>query len=301
MPDSRNNDNAVVRAILDILATGLPQDEAVVHFIHSTLGGLSPRELDAVLADRDDPQAASLAELLLFPGQAVAMALEQALAAARLDADGARELALSLAAAAPGQAVAVLPDGTRIAVPLEPDDVPRFVARLAPARTLPEDCASLLAERYGSDALGLAVAARQTGPDWTPGTAAFFRTLLSRLDPAAPNATDTLRFALRFLAGLPKTAQALPALNARRVQLSLQLRRARQQEDALAKSNYETLMMTGARLPYLHAPDIDRELGHVDAILLALTGRLPADTPAGCQDLGLMADMDDMFAAFDEK
>ncbi len=293
---------ALLQAILNILATGLPQDASVAHFIRSTLGELSPGDIEAVLVDRDDPQAASLAELLLFPGEAVAMALEGPLAEARLDADGAAGLAQALAEAAPARAVAVLPDKTRLAVPLEPDDLSRFAVRLAPARTLPAPCRELLATRYGAEsALRLAVAARQTGPDWTPRCASFFETLLTRLDPATPQAQDILRFALRFLAGLPATALPLPALDARRVQLSLQLRRARQQEDALAKSNYETLIMTGARLPYLHAPDIDRELGHVDAILLALTGRLPDDTPAGCQDLGLVADLDDVVAIFNEK
>ena len=84
--------NTLLRAILDLFAAGLPQDAAVTHFIHSTYGALSPAALDALLADREDPQTASLVELLLFPGEAVALTLEPALAEARLDADGCRLL-----------------------------------------------------------------------------------------------------------------------------------------------------------------------------------------------------------------
>uniref|UniRef100_I2Q2I5 Uncharacterized protein n=1 Tax=Desulfovibrio sp. U5L TaxID=596152 RepID=I2Q2I5_9BACT len=289
--------NTLVTAVADILAAGLPQDEAVAHFIRSTHGDLSPAALAALLADPDDPQAASLIELLLFPGEAVALALEPALAAARPDAAGAALLAGELAGRVT-RAVAVLPDGSRLTVPLSPQDVRRFVDRLAPTRTLPGETAALLAARFDPDeARRLAVAARQTGPDWTPGAASFFRSLAERLSDGAPNASGILRYALRFLAGLPAGALPLPALVARRGQLSAQLRRARLQEEALAKSNFETLLLTGARLPYLHAPDIRRELGFADAAILAVTGRPAPDTLGSCLDLGTFSDMDGMLAA----
>jgi hypothetical protein len=289
------------QTVLDVLERGLPQDAAVAHFIHSTYGDLSPSELSALLADRDDPQTASLVELLLFPGEAVALILEPALASARLDADGASALAEALAEAPP-RAVAVMPDGSRLTVPLSPDDARHFVARLSPQRSLPEDAARLLAQRFSpDDALALAVTARQSGPDWTPAAKAFFRTLATRLDADAPKALDTLRFALRFLRGLAKDALPLPALAARRAQLAAQLRRARQQEEALAKSNYETLVMTGARLPYLHAPDIAHELALADAALTAATGRPPDESSACNWDMGTIADVDGMLAAFDDQ
>jgi hypothetical protein len=289
--------NTLVRAVADMLAAGLPQDAAVAHFIRSTHGDLDPDALAALLADPDDPQAASLIELLLFPGEAVARALEPALAAARLDAAGAARLAEELAGRVT-RAVAVLPDGSRLSVALSPEEVRRFVDRLAPTRTLAEETAALLAARFGpEEALTLAVAARQTGPDWTPGPASFFRSLAERLPDGAPNASEILRYALRFLANLPAGALPLPALFARRGQLAAQLRRAGLQEEALARSNFETLLMTGARLPYLHAPDIRRELGLADAAILAVTGRPAPDTLGTCQDMGTFSDMDGMLTA----
>lgn len=291
----------LARAVADLLAAGLPQDEAVTHFIRSTHGDLSPAALAARLADRDDPQVASLAELLLFPGEAVGLALEPALATARPDAAAALGLTEELAATVT-QAVAVLADGSRVRFPLFPDDVRRFVARLAPTRTLPGEAAALLVERFGYEpALRLSVVARQTGPDWAPAATAFFLTLASRLPQDAANTQETLRFALRFLAGLPAPALPLPALIARRGQLAAQLRRAEQQDDALAKSNFETLIMTGARLPYLHAPDIARELALADAIILAVTGRPAPDTTGSCLDMGFFSDVDGMLAALGDQ
>ena len=78
----------LLTAIIDILETGLPQDAAVLHFIHSTYGELRAQQLAALIADPDDPQAETLRELLLFPGPDTALALEPAmdLSTARLRA-----------------------------------------------------------------------------------------------------------------------------------------------------------------------------------------------------------------------
>ncbi|WP_156955691.1 hypothetical protein [Solidesulfovibrio alcoholivorans] len=293
---------ALLDAIASRFASGLPQDASVAHYIRSTHGDLPPQRLEALVADGDDPQGASLAELLLFPGEDTARALEPALAAAALDDAGVAALAANL-----GQrvirATAILPDGTRLAVPVSADAAARFVSRLGPQRTLPAAAAACVAERFGDDAaLALAVAARRTGPvPWTPGAASLARAVASRLPADAPDAQETLHYVVRFLGGLAQDTLPLPALIARRSRLAAQLRRARQQEQAMKASNFETLAMTGARLPYLHAPDIARELALADAAILAATGRPAPDTTGSCLDMGVVADMDGLLAALDDQ
>lgn len=290
----------LLTAIIDILETGLPQDAAVLHFIHTTHGALRAQQLAALVNDPDDAQAETLRELLLFPGPDTALALEPALERARLSVAATARLAEVLAENPP-RAVAVMPDGTRLPVPLSPERLRRFVERLAPQRTLPEPLVRLLAERFPHDAMPLAAAARQLGPNWSPGAAAFFQTLLVKLAPEAPDIPGVLRFALRFLADTPPATPPLSALSARYSQLLAQLRRAKQQEEALAKSNFETLIMAGARLPYLHAPDIARELGQAAAILEAVTGRPAVDTGTSCQNMGVAASLEQVFSAFGEE
>ncbi|MHC1788719.1 hypothetical protein [Solidesulfovibrio sp.] len=290
--------DALLAALLDILETGLSQDAAVAHFIGSTHGDLTPQALAALVADPDDPQAASLLELLLFPGPDTALALEDAMGQARLDARDAARLAEALADNAT-RAIAVMPDGTRLSLPLTREQAARFVSRLAPHRSLPDDLRRLLETRRPADARALAVAARQTGPDWTPAAVSFCRTLLYRLSPEVPDAAEAIRYVLRFLATLPGASLPLPALMARRSQLVAQLRRAARQDEALANSNYETVIMAGNRLPYLHAPDIARELAQADAVILAVTGRPAIDTGASCQNMGVVADMKHLLRVFD--
>ena len=287
-------------AIIDILEKGLPQDAAVAHFIRSTYGELAPQELAALIADPDDAQADSLRELLLFPGPDTALALEPAMEQARLCVDATARLADALADNPP-RAAAAMPDGTRLPLPLSPEHIRRFVARLAPQRSLPEQLRQILAARFPADALALAVIARQTGPEWTPGAAAFFQTLLTKLSPQAPDAPGNLRFVLRFLADTPPGVPPLPALSARYSQLLAQLRRAKQQDEGLAKSNYETLIMAGARLPYLHAPDIARELEHAAAVIEAVTGRPAVDAGASCRNMGVAATLEQVLEVFGEQ
>ena len=291
------NVHQLMTAIIDILESGLPQDAAVVHFIRSTYGELSPHQLAALIADPNDLQADALRELLLFPGPDTALALEPALAQARLSADATARLADALAENPP-QAAAAMPDGTRLPLTPTPEQIRRFVARLAPQRNLPEPIQQLLAARFPADALALALTARQTGPEWTPGAAAFFQTLLAKLPSETPDAPNLLRFALRFLADAPAGTPPLPALTARYSQLLAQLRRARQQDETLTKSNYETLIMAGARLPYLHAPDIIRELEQAAALIAAVTGRPAVDAGASCQNMGHAASLEQVLEVF---
>ncbi len=294
------NVQGLVAAIIDKLESGLPQDDAVAHFIRSTHGELTPAELAALTADADDPQAESLRELLLFPGPDTALALEPALAAADLSPEETARLADALAANPP-RAVALLPDGLDLPLPLTPDQARRFVARLAPQRTLPGELRQLLAARFPAEAPGLAVAARQTGPDWTPAATAFLRALLTKLSLQGPGAADAIRFAMRFLADTPRGVPLLPALSARYSQLLAQLRRARLQDEALAKSNYETFILSGNRLPYLHAPDISRELGLAGAVIEAMTGRPAVDAGVSCQDMGVAATLEQVLEVFGDQ
>lgn len=294
----------LAQAIADILERGLPQDAAALHCIRSTHGELSPAAIAALAADEDDPQAAPLLELLLFPGRQTALELEEAMARAALGPADLPVLAETLAGLGP-RPTALLPDGEVVPLPvLELDQAARLVARLAPHRTLPAPAREAAQAAYPDLGRRLAADARQIGPVWSRGALAFFGNCLKRLPAVRPDpekAGPVVRFLFRFLADLPENALPLPALMARQARLVAQLRRARLQEEALAKSNYETLIMAGNRLPYLHAPDIAEELALAEAVILAVTGRPAPETGPSCQDLGAFAEMEEVFAALDDQ
>jgi len=286
--------------IADRLARGLDQDADSAHCLVSTLGPLAPEDLAARLADPGDSEIAPLRELFFFPGPDLARDLEPALVEANLDAAGETALSRTLADTLPPVRI-VLPSGEAFVLKMTPAEIEIWVRRLRPSRTAPAAVRQALSTRFPHDrALELAVACRQTGPDWTtPGREPFFLALLARLPSAdtTPPADETVRFALRFLAALPAADLPLAALPRHREGLANQLRRAKAQEETLARSNFETRIMTGIRLPYLHAPDIARELALADAALLALTGRTGASREPIRRDLGTVTDAAGLLAA----
>lgn len=288
---------ALARRIVALFAEGPLQDAATADCLASTLGPLSPGRLAARLADGDDLEAAPLRELLLFPGRDTALALEPDLAAAGLTHDDLAPLAERLAATIRHLRVR-LPDTPAFALAVRPGEIARFLERLRPQHTPPRTIAQALAARFPAPlALELAVDCRQAALLWTPPRRAFLESLLARLDPTAPDAPDLVRFSLRFFAELAPDAPPLAALPRRREALVSQYHRARVQEQSLAGSNFETLLLTGARLPHLHAPDIARDLALADGVLLALTGRAGgADAPTE-RDLGDVDDLPGLLAA----
>jgi hypothetical protein len=286
------------RAIVALFATGLLQDAATAHCLASTLGPLAPEVLAARLADADDLEAASLRELLFFPDQATALALEPVLAAADLDAAGQAALERDLAGEI-RQARVLLPQRPPLVLAVRPDDLRLFVGRLRPTNSPPVAVRQVLAERYPAPlALELAVACRQAALAWSPPRRSFLATLLGRLAPDGPDTPEAVRFALGLLADLPAQIPPLAALPRRREALAAQYQRALLQEQSLAQSNFETLIVTGNRLPHLHAPTIARDLALADGILLAMTGRPGASDRPTQRDLGTVDDMEGLLEAF---
>jgi hypothetical protein len=285
------------RAVTALLAAGLVQDAATAHCLASTLGPLPPEVLAARLGTADDLEAAPLRELLLFPGRDTALALEPALTAAELDAAGQATLVAGLS----GEVRVIrllLPQAPPLELAVGPADLGRFVDRLRPSHTPPRAIRQVLAERFPPPTdLELAVDCRLAALTWSAPRRSFVETLLRRLDPSAADTPPAVRFALGFLAELTPDTPPLAALPRRRAALSAQLRQARRQEDALAASNFETLLLTGARFPHLHGPDIARDLALLDAIALALTGRLGASGGPEPRDLGTVADAEGLFQA----
>lgn len=287
---------ALVRAIADRLAQGLAQDAATAHCLAASLGELPPAELAARLGDPDDLEAAPLRELVLFPGRGLLRALEPALTAADLDDAGQTALVRELAGAVRETAIA-LPDGPTLRLPLAASDLHIFVVRLRPTATPPLAVREALCRRFApATALDLAVDCRQSGLAWTPPRRGFLTTLLARPLPEA-DAPAVIHYALRFLGELRPDEPPLAALPRRREVLAQHYHRACLQEQSLARSNFETLLLTGARLPHLHAPDLAQEIGWLDAILLALTGRTGESQTPSQRELGTLADVDDLLEA----
>lgn len=289
----------IVPFILRLFEEGLPQDAAVLHYMASTHGGASPSDFQAILADRDDPDATSLAELLLFPDKDALNRLELVLEKADCSPKDALTVAEAVGQACPGTR-AVLPGGEEVPLPLEPGDAARFVERLRLEHTPPRELSGAVGARFlGESGAPLKVALRHCRLEWTAGRI-FFLAALIRNMASTGEELDVLVWALTYLGGLPEGAPPLDSLGMKYAELTTRLRRALDFQADLAKSSFEVLMAQGVRAPLLHPDAIRRELAMLETVCLAVAGR-PAWTLAGMTevDIGLFEDGEAMIAALE--
>ena len=286
----------LLRAILDVFANGLPQDAPVDAFMESTHGGASLETVRHALSRRDDPDAATLAALLLSPSQDVLAALEPAAQDARCCSRQAHHLAQAAEARVTG-ALLLFGAGGRLEIELLPGEAADFVRRLRLDKNAPRQVLEVAARRYShKDSLALGVLLRHCGLAWTPQREAFVVRLLENLPAADAGASsgghcaalDVLRWALAWLGSLPGQGAPLDALPRTYHELSAQLRRARDYQELLARSSFEILSAQGMRAPHLHPGTLAGELALLDAVCRATTGH-PAwtfnarvDTDLGC-------------------
>jgi hypothetical protein len=270
------------QAVAALFRAGLELSSAEAEALRQATGEADPaRALAALEAGADSCETAPLLALIYSPGPAAMRALEPALAAADLDADGAERLgreAARLVLAAP--AVALFPEGTAAGLAPRADDVRDYVRRLRPAATPPPELRILLARRFApGDAAALAVTLRHGRLVWTPARLFFLATLLERVDPAAAagglDAAALTAWSVGFLDLTGENFDPRAALAERRRALVAQLRQAEFAEQAQERGSFEVRMSQGMRLGHVHGPDVRAGLALLDRacrLVLGLAG-----------------------------
>jgi hypothetical protein len=285
----------VASFLLRLFEHGLPQDDAVLHYMASTHGGVSPRDFRVVLANRDDPDAASLAELLLFPDNDALNRLELLLEGEEFSPMDAQAVAEALEGIAESRAI--LPGGEEVPVILEQGDATRFVERLRLEHTPPSELTEAVTAEFPDESgAPLKVALRHSRLEWTVARIIFLAALIRNI-PAKDDPLEVLLWALTYLGALPDGVSAMDSLGMKYAELTTRLRRSLDFHAALSKSSFEVMMAQGVRAPLLHPDAIRRELAMLETVCLAVAGR-PAWTLAGMTETDL-GEVDDGEAALD--
>lgn len=290
-------ENELASLIRTLLEQGMDLDQAILKAVFQALGGGDTQELAARLTDPDDAEAWSMRDLVLFPDQPLALAVESWLLE-REQRDG-KALAPDMDAVAEllDQAglLVRLPDGTGLRLILDRDEARLLADRLRLGRRLPDPVRDLLgtsAPGYREFAAALSLACKQARLSWTPTQEAFTLILLrgcllnadqgigqgaqGRTDqgvqpPKAPGraprrALDMVRWALAFL---EHSGEDVPtALARRRETLLRHLDQAEEMERVRQAHNFETRRMLG--IPEQH---FDPEAIRDELELIELTSR----------------------------
>lgn len=270
-------------ALRRYLANGVVLTEGVRGFMGATFGDDGFDTLRALLADDSSAERDSLLDLVFFPDEPLQMAIEPV-----LTDRGCREKDVARLA----ERLKADPVAARLSLPGMDDTVPAsmpvfvvdaFLARLnltwQPVEMLKTvlarlDAGALAAGGKRPDGhIWLRVQLRNAALRQTPVQIGFLCDFFERLPLDDPDFVDKLAFMLVFLKEHDGCANLYQALMDRKKFLFQNRLKARRAAELAARSNMETLIMTGVRTPHFDVAAAEKNLALIDSIALAVFGR----------------------------
>lgn len=270
-------------ALRRYMAGGIALTEDVCHFMEATFGDASAATLRTLLSDESSAERDSLLDLVFFPDPSLQTAIEPILENHRLTGGDVTLLAAQLKAAPVATHLRI--HGTDATVPtaLPVFLIDAFLARLnipwQLATALSASMDHLAAGSFaptGDDKEGrhqLRVLLRNAALRQTPVQVRFLCDFFERRPPEDKDFVDKLTFILVFMKEHEDSTNIYLSLMNRKKFIFQHLLKARRSEAFAARTNMETMIMTGVRTPYFDIPTAERALVMIDGIAMAVFGR----------------------------
>jgi len=265
------------------MAAGITLTEDIRHFMEATFGDASVATLRALLADESSAERDSLLDLVFFPESSLQIAIEPILKNHCLTEGDVTLLAAQLKA---------VPVATHLHLPgtdaTVPTDMPAFLVDAFLARlNIPwQLVAALSASMAPLDARPLSltgdgreghhrlrVLMRNAALRQTPVQVRFLCDFFERVPLGDNDFVDKLTFVLVFMKEHDDSANIYQALMDRKKFIFQNLLKIRRSGELAARTNMETLIMTGVRTSYFDVPTAERALILIDRIAMAVFGR----------------------------
>lgn len=270
-------------AIRAALAAGIEVTEPVRFFMEATFGDASPDTLQALLADDSDAERDSLLDLLFFPDLTLQAAIEPILERYPPKAGDVYRLAGRFKSDTPAVRFLYPESRAAVAAALPASGVDAFLNRLnltwQPAAAITAaldrmDSRGLPPRDAPADGrIRLRVWLRNAALRQTPVQIRFLCDFLIRAPLDDEAFVDQLRFSLVFLKEHEDAANLYTALMTRKKFIFRHLLNARRSAERAARSNMETLIMTGVRTPHFDITQGEQMLEMIDHIAIAVYGR----------------------------
>jgi len=270
-------------AIRAALAAGIELTEPVRRYMEGTVGDASPAALQTLLADDSNAERDSLLDLLFFPDLTLQTAIEPILERYPPTAVDVDRLAARFKTENP--AVRFLYPGSQapVAATLPTSGVDAFLNRLnltwqfaSPVGEALDGVDSRILSRQNApadDCIRLRVWMRNAALRQTPVQIRFLCDFMAWVPCDDQAFVDQLRFSLVFLNEHEDAANLYEALMNRKKFIFRHLLNARRSAERTARSNMETLIMTGVRTPHFDIARGERTLAMIDSIAMAVYGR----------------------------
>jgi hypothetical protein len=296
--------NRVEAKIRALFRGGLPLTADVRHYIEATTGVADPFAVAELLTGPDDDERDTLLELVFFPDFGFQCDLEKVLSGRGLSTRDRSHLAVRLKAdpASARLLLAGYPQPLDCQLPIEGVDA--LLIRLNLAWSVDAHLRQALelwsagpGGEAASDIAHLIVKLRNADLGQSPSQLGVLRDFLERMPPGDRRWGACFDFLMAFLAEHGDTLNYYQALMVRKRFLVHHLLKARRNAARMARSNMETLNMTGFRAAHFDEAAARQALMCIDAIALAIYGRSEHfDEAPVHMDLGQVGDAGDIEA-----
>ncbi|RJP88124.1 MAG: hypothetical protein C4518_11275 [Desulfobacteraceae bacterium] len=265
----------LINSIAGILESGIPLDNATVHYIDSTFASPGAEDLRRILSDDCNCEAETLYELIFFPDLQMQERLEPFLEAYAFD-DNDVETAIDRIQQKRIQTRIRFPDGRGVLSVLPPDaTVRRLIERLNIARPIHTRIIEALQKAVPeqSDVCRIRVMLRNCRvPISEPFIDALCR-CIEIMYPASAYFMPAFAFLLDFLETADPLKEIYAGLIHKKQILGHMILQAENNERALEKTSVEALMLTGMRIPAIHVGEVRKKISLIDHLCLSLYGK----------------------------
>lgn len=258
--------------ICTLLQAGIQLGSEALSYIDSTLSNPTSDQIEAVLNDPDHCERDTLIELIFFPDETVQLHIEDLLECGQYEDQDEQEL-VRLLLGLSFEALIRFSDGrTDIRLPLPPEAIEPFVARLRITVHLPEKIIEQIDRELPEKRRGpVKVRLRNARVLLNKNQRGFLTDLLPAL------ATDDqllpcVDFALQFLEEADEENDFSTMLVEKRRTLVRNIKKMERFRSLLHRENMETLVMRGERIPLIDIADAQKKIAMIDKISLLMYG-----------------------------
>ncbi|UCF89788.1 MAG: hypothetical protein JSW39_15930 [Desulfobacterales bacterium] len=260
--------------IHEILRAGIYLSDGVLQYIDSTFSNPSKEELQGIFQDESNCEKDALIELILFPEESMQLQLEDLLESFPFQKQDEPRV-LDCLGQPPFQTTIHFPDtGEPVVLVISRPVLAQFVARLNIAWQLDRRLAAAISASVGvKDQARVKVKLRNAKLSAGDDAIRFLCDLVAKLATDRHRLFVCLDFVCSFLNELKEGADIFQTLMAQKKFYFQSLQKAKKLALQLRRSNMETLLLQGVKIPLIDMADARRKMAMIDGISHAVFGR----------------------------
>jgi hypothetical protein len=259
--------------ISKILREGIHLNSEVMHFIDSTFSSSCINEFEKIFTDHSDCEKDSLIELIFFPDEEFQAKLEDLLESHHYCREDEKKV-LDYLSFEPIESTIHFPDnqGT-LSLKMSFETADRFLARLNIHRKIDKRISAAI-DKYVPEKLKIQVMVklRNACDKLAENKILFLCDFIEKIEDEGDDFLECLDFILSFLDEAENTSDLFSALIDKKRFYYKNLKRAEKFRPQLEKTNMETMILQGVKVPYINTEDEKRKMELIDKISLTVFG-----------------------------